>query len=171
MLTASTQNEEDAGEYRRFMAWSDRGGVTSTRDADEAEPMGGMSIWRAGCGESRTSGSEGGLEKPIGRKTTGRSGPTPTVCRRSGMRDGSRSPAIGLQEKIANHRKRLWSRVMVVSVTEKVPERHQVWIKKTNASELPRKCRNGKTASKPGSLCCPGRSLAGTCLLARRCPA
>ena len=42
----------------------------------------GMSTWRAGCGESRTSGSEGGPEKPIARKTTGRSGPTPTrTCR------------------------------------------------------------------------------------------
>ena len=26
----------------------------------------GMNTWRAGCGESRTSGSEGGLEKPTG---------------------------------------------------------------------------------------------------------
>ena len=33
---------------------------------------------------------------------------------------------VGLQEQVANHRKRLWSRAMVVSVTEKVPERHQV---------------------------------------------
>ena len=31
-----------------------------------------------------------------------------------------------------------------MSVTEKVPERHQVWIKKTNASERPRKCRNAR---------------------------
>jgi len=27
-----------------------------------------MSLWRAGCGESRTSGSEGGPGKPISRK-------------------------------------------------------------------------------------------------------
>ncbi len=38
----------------------------------------------------------------------------------SGVRDGSRPPATGLQEQVANHRKRLWLRVMVVSVTEKV---------------------------------------------------
>ena len=38
----------------------------------------------------------------------------------SGIRDGSRPPATGLQEQVANHRKRLWLRVMVVSVTEKV---------------------------------------------------
>ena len=30
-----------------------------------------------------------------------------------------RPPAIGLQERVANHRKRLWSKGMVVSVTEK----------------------------------------------------
>ena len=29
----------------------------------------GMNTWRAGCGGSRTSGSEGGPEKPTGRKT------------------------------------------------------------------------------------------------------
>ena len=38
----------------------------------------GMNTWRAGCDGSRTSGSEGGPEKPTDRKTTGRSGPTPT---------------------------------------------------------------------------------------------
>jgi hypothetical protein len=37
-----------------------------------------MGSWRAGCGESRTSGSEGGPEKPTDRETAGRSGPTPT---------------------------------------------------------------------------------------------
>ena len=36
----------------------------------------GMSTWRAGCGESRTSGSVGGPEKPIVRKARRRSGPT-----------------------------------------------------------------------------------------------
>jgi len=59
----------------------------------------------------------------------------------SGVRDGSRPPATGLQEQVANHRKRLWSRAMVVSVTEKVLEKHQVRIKKTNASEPPLNCR------------------------------
>ncbi len=33
-------------------------------------------MWRAGCSGSCTSGSEGGLEKPSDRKTTGRSSPT-----------------------------------------------------------------------------------------------
>ena len=38
----------------------------------------------------------------------------------SGVRDGSRPPATGLQEQVANHRKWLWSKAAVVSVTEKV---------------------------------------------------
>ena len=60
----------------------------------------------------------------------------------SGVRDGSRPPATGLQEQVANRRKRLWLRAMVVSVTEKVCyEKHQVWIKKTNTSEPPFNCR------------------------------
>jgi hypothetical protein len=50
-------------------------------------------------------------------------------------------PAISLQEQVANRRKRLWSKVMVVSVTEKASLRRQVWIKKTNASEPPLNCR------------------------------
>ncbi|MHC4436882.1 MAG: hypothetical protein ACYS3S_05945 [Planctomycetota bacterium] len=40
--------------------------------------------------------------------------------RRQTEKDGSRPPATGLQEQVANRRKRLWSRAMVVSVTEKV---------------------------------------------------
>jgi hypothetical protein len=36
------------------------------------------------------------------------------------MRDGSRPPAVGLQELIANYPKRLGLRVLVVSVREKV---------------------------------------------------
>ena len=39
----------------------------------------------------------------------------------SGVKDGGRSLAIGLQEQIANHRKRLGSKALVVSVAEKVP--------------------------------------------------
>ena len=35
------------------------------------------------------------------------------------MRDGGWSPAIGLQERVANHRMRRWSKARVVSVTEK----------------------------------------------------
>ena len=68
------------------------------------------------------------------------------------MRDGSRPPATGLQEQVANHRKWLWSKALVVSVTEKVLRKHQVWIKKTNASEPPLKCRKNQMVSKRGEL-------------------
>ena len=36
---------------------------------DRTARTSGMTTWRAGCGESRTSGSEGGPEKPTSRKT------------------------------------------------------------------------------------------------------
>ena len=38
----------------------------------------------------------------------------------SDVRDGSRPPATGLQEQVANRHRRLWLRAMVVSVMEKV---------------------------------------------------
>ena len=44
----------------------------------------------------------------------------------SGVRDEGRPLAIGLQEQVANHRKRLWTKAMVVSVTEKASRRCQV---------------------------------------------
>ena len=59
----------------------------------------------------------------------------------SGVRDGGRSPAIGLQERVANHRKRRWSKARVVSVTEKALQRRQVGDRKANTREPPYKCR------------------------------
>ena len=59
----------------------------------------------------------------------------------SGVRDGGRPPAIGLQEQVANHRKRRGSKARVVSVTEKAPARRQVGDRKANNRELPFKCR------------------------------
>lgn len=59
----------------------------------------------------------------------------------SGVRDEGRPLAIGLQEQIANHRKRLGSKAPVVSVTEKVPSGIRYEPMKTNTSELPFKCR------------------------------
>ena len=44
----------------------------------------------------------------------------------SGVRDGGWPPATGLQERVANHRKRRWSKARVVSVTEKALQRRQV---------------------------------------------
>ena len=59
----------------------------------------------------------------------------------SGVRDGGRSPAIGLQERVANHRKRRRSKAGVVSVAEKALERRQVGDRKANTREPPFKCR------------------------------
>jgi len=39
------------------------------------------------------------------------------------VRDGGRPPAIGVQAQVANHRKRLGSKALVVSVTEKASEK------------------------------------------------
>jgi putative transposase len=43
-----------------------------------------MNPWRAGCGESRTSGSEGGPEKPTSRKTGRALRPDPYTQQRTG---------------------------------------------------------------------------------------
>ena len=59
----------------------------------------------------------------------------------SGVRDGGWPPAIGLQERVANHRKRRWSKAGVVSVTEKALQRRQVGDRKANTREPPFKCR------------------------------
>jgi hypothetical protein len=57
------------------------------------------------------------------------------------VRDGGWSPAIGLQERVANHRKRRWSKAGVVSITEKALQRRQVGDRKANTREPPFKCR------------------------------
>ena len=48
---------------------------------------------------------------------------------------------------------------------------YQVWIKKTNTSESPFKCRKVLNDIKTGGTSNPGTSLTGTCLLVRRYPA
>jgi hypothetical protein len=64
-----------------------------------------------------------------------------SVCRSKRRERWGRSPAIGLQERVANHRKRLWSKAGVVSVTEKALQRRQVGDRKANTGEPPFKCR------------------------------
>jgi hypothetical protein len=47
-----------------------------------------------------------------------------------------------MQVEASNHRKRLWTKAMVVSVTEKAEQRLcQVSVMETNPSELLKKCR------------------------------
>jgi hypothetical protein len=54
-----------------------------------------------------------------------------------------------MQVEASNHRKRLWSKAMVVSVTEKAEQRLcQVSVMETNTSESLIKCRNHMEAIK-----------------------
>ena len=64
-----------------------------------------------------------------------------SVCRSKRRERWGTAPAIGLQEQVANHRKRRGSKARVVSVTEKAPPRRQVGDRKANTRELPLKCR------------------------------
>jgi hypothetical protein len=74
----------------------------------------------------------------------------------SGVRDGGRPPAIGLQEQIANHRKRRGSKARVVSVTEKAPR----GVRWETGRRTPVNCRSSvesaQTTSKPVSDVAPG---------------
>ena len=93
------------------------------------------------------------------------------VCRSKRRERWGWPPAIGLQEQIANRRKRRGSKARVVSVTEKASNRRQVGDRKANISELPFKCRKCSDDVETGGLCCAGISLDDTCLRARRRPA
>jgi hypothetical protein len=56
-----------------------------------------------------------------------------------------------MQVEASNHRKRLWSKAMVVSVTEKAEQRLcQVSVMETNTSESLIKCRKRREAIKTG---------------------
>jgi hypothetical protein len=58
--------------------------------------------------------------------------------------------AIGLQERVANHHKRRWSKARVVSVMEKVPRGIRYGSRKANNRELPFKCRKYSDDIKTG---------------------
>ena len=57
------------------------------------------------------------------------------------MARAARPLAIGLQEQVANHRKRLTPKASVVSVAEKVLSSIRCEPRKANISELPFNCR------------------------------
>src|SRR5205823_5288299 len=69
----------------------------------------------------------------------------------SGVRDGGRPPATGLQEQVANHRKRRGSKARVVSVTEKAPS----GVRWETGRRTPVNCRSSvesaQATSKPAS--------------------
>ena len=72
------------------------------------------------------------------------------------MRDGGRPPATGLQERVANHRKRRGSKARVVSVAEKAPR----GVRWETGRRTPVNCRasveNCQKTSKPAGLVTPG---------------
>jgi hypothetical protein len=68
--------------------------------------------------------------------------------------DGGRPSGAAIQVEASTHRKLLWAKAMVVSVTEKVRRRfHQVSAMETNKTEPLKKYRNMQTSSKPGGTC------------------
>ena len=69
---------------------------------------------------------------------------------RNCTKDGGRPSGGGLQGRLPNRIKRLWSNAMVVSVEDKAHEMRQVRFKKVSASEPPLRCRNVKDGVKIG---------------------
>ena len=64
-------------------------------------------------------------------------------------RDKGRPLGAAMQVEASNHRKRLWPKAMVVSVTEKAEQRLcQVSVMETNTSESLIKCRKRREAIK-----------------------
>ena len=89
------------------------------------------------------------------------------------MDDEGRPLAAALQGEAANHRKvRRLRAVRAERCGEGEPSARQVGARKASESDPLMKCRKHRpVTSKPGVHLSPGMSLAGTCLLARRCPA
>jgi hypothetical protein len=74
----------------------------------------------------------------------------------SGVRDGGWPPAIGLQEQVANHRKRRGSKVRVVSVTEKAPRGVRWETGRRTTVNCRSSVESAQTTSKPVSEVAPG---------------
>jgi hypothetical protein len=74
----------------------------------------------------------------------------------SGVRDGGRPPAIGLQERIANHRKRRRSKAGVVSVTEKALRGVRWETGRRTPVNRHSSVESAQTTSKPVSDVAPG---------------
>jgi hypothetical protein len=78
---------------------------------------------------------------------------------------------VARRGETSNHLMLRWLKTVVVSDEEKAQVMRQVGIGKTSASEPLLKCRNVSWYRNRGEHLDPGMSLAGACLLARRCPA
>src|SRR3954447_11287748 len=79
----------------------------------------------------------------------------------SGVRDGGRPPAIGLQEQVANHRKRRGSKARVVSVTEKAPQGVRWETGRRTQVNCRSSVENLQTTSKPAGFVTPGSVWTG----------
>lgn len=82
-----------------------------------------------------------------------------------------RPSRIALQGEVLNRRTLLRLRRVVVSSCGKGTGKVSGETGKTTNRNHCRRVESVGTGSKPGSSCCPGTSLADTCLLARRSPA
>ena len=74
----------------------------------------------------------------------------------SGVRDGGRPPVTGLQEQVANHRKRRGSKARVVSVTEKAPQGVRWETGRRTHVNCRSSVENLQKTSKPAGLVTPG---------------
>ena len=79
---------------------------------------------------------------------------------------------VALRGEASNRLMLRWLKTVVVSDEEKAPERRQVGIRKTSASESLLTCRKQiRRHRNRGTLVCLGISLTGAHRLVRRCPA
>ena len=74
----------------------------------------------------------------------------------SGVRDGGWLPAIGLQEQVANHRKRRGSKARVVSVTEKASQGIRWETGRRTQVNCRSSVENCEMTSKPAGFVTPG---------------
>src|SRR5262249_2080495 len=79
----------------------------------------------------------------------------------SGVRDEGGSLAIGLQEQVANHRKRRWSKAWVVSVTEKASQGLSGGRGRRTQVNCRSSVESGQMTPKPGSEVAPGAVWTG----------
>ena len=77
------------------------------------------------------------------------------------MRDEGGSLAIGLQEQVANHRKRRWSKAWVVSVTEKASQGVRCGTGRRTQVNCRSSVESGQMTPKPGSEVAPGAVWTG----------
>ena len=87
------------------------------------------------------------------------------------LTDEGRPLGTGLQERVPNHLRRLWSKAMVVSTEGKgLEEPGQVTSKKRTAREPLMTCRKRRTVAKTAGNRCCGTSFGSACLWTEAAP-